>query len=422
MQAIFLIIGILVGAAVGWLWANWRGAGRLQAERERLGAAQAEAETRAQAEREQRVAAETRLQEVGKQLTDRDTLIAAAKQQLADTFRALSSDALRDNSQAFVERAEQSLEPVRETLRRYEDQIRSLEGLNREVYGNISRQVTSLLTSEQQLQRETVNLVNALRRPHVRGKWGELTLHRAVELAGMSEHVDYLEQVTSSADSGRIRPDMVVTLPNGRQVLVDVKTPLDAYLTALEASSEEERKACLLRHCQQIRQHMNALAGKSYWEGFRSAADFVVMFIPGESFLCEAAASDPALLDDGAQKNVILATPTTFIALLRAINLGWREERLAKNAEKISEAGRQLYDGVRTFTDHLLEVGQRLDTAAKSYNKAIASLMSRVLPRARRLRELDAGTGADLPEPALIETQVRYLERPEEPEEPAQGP
>lgn len=162
MQAIFLIIGILVGAAVGWLWANWRGAGRLQAERERLGAAQAEAETRAQAEREQRVAAETRLQEVGKQLTNRDTLIAAAKQQLADTFRALSSDALRDNSQAFVERAEQSLEPVRETLRRYEDQIRSLEGLNREVYGNISRQVTSLLTSEQQLQRETVNLVNVL--------------------------------------------------------------------------------------------------------------------------------------------------------------------------------------------------------------------------------------------------------------------
>jgi len=399
MEIVFLVAGLIVGGVLGWLWANSR------------------ALRQTQAEREQRIAAETRQQETEKQLAAQVALLDEAKRQLGDTFKALSSDALQRNSQAFVESAKLTLGPLQDALKRYEDHLREVESARRESYGGLEAQTRSLLESEQQLQRETSNLVNALRRPQVRGRWGELTLHRTVELAGMVQHVDFAEQVTVSGDAGRLRPDMIVNLPNGRQVVVDVKVSLDAYLSALEAPDEEQRKTCLARHCQQLRQHMSSLASKSYWEQFTAAPDFVVMFVPGEVFLSEAAALDPALLEDGAKSNVILATPTILIALLRTIASGWREERIAKSAQQVSDLGRQLYDRTRAFVGHLANLGKRLAGATDAFNAAVGSLERNVLPAARRFRELGAGTGAEIPELEPLDGHVRELIAPEAPDE-----
>jgi DNA recombination protein RmuC len=401
MQAIFLIIGILVGAAVGWLWANSR------------------AMRQTQAEREQRIAAETRQQEIEKQLAAQAGLVEEAKRQLGDTFKALSSDVLQASGQAIVERARQTVEPLHDMLKRYEDYLREVEAARQQAYGSLDQQLKSLAASEQQLQRETSHLVSALRQPQVRGRWGELTLHRVVELAGLSEHCDYLEQPTAMGESGRLRPDMIVNLPAGRQIVVDAKCSLDAYLSATEATDEAARKTCLARHCQQLRDHMNALAQKGYWDQFSSTPEFVVMFVPGESFLAAAAELDANLIEDGLQKKVLLASPINLIALLRSVAYGWRQEQIAENALQISELGRQLYDRVRTFAGHLSDVGKRLDSAAESFNRAVGSLESRVLPTARRFRELGAATGAELPELEQVDTKARELVAPEAAEDQA---
>jgi DNA recombination protein RmuC len=399
MTAVFLIIGILVGLAVGWLISASRFGKQLQAERE------------------PRVAAETRLEEMTKQLAAQGSLLEAARAQLSDSFKALSSDALQANSQAFVERAKQTLEPLQEALRQYEDHVRALEQARAQDYGNLDAQIKSLLTAEQQLQRETGNLVSALRRPQVRGRWGEMTLRRTAELAGMSQYCDFEEQVTLSGDSGRLRPDMIVRLPAGRTVVVDAKCSLDAYLSAVEAADEAARKSCLTRHGQQLREHMNALSLKSYWDQFPSAPDFVVMFVPGESFLAAAMDEDPKLFDDGLQKKVLLVSPISLIALLQAAAHGWRQEQVTENAQKISDLGRQVYERVRVFAGHLQDVGKRLGAATEAYNRAIGSLDSRVLPIARRFREYGAATGEELPELQPVDTQPRQLSAPEAEEE-----
>lgn len=413
MQILFLVLGLLVGAAVGWLWANSRALRQRQRDRDELLAAQGNLQAQAQADREQRVAAETRLQEIEKQLATQEQLIEQVRSQLGETFKALSSDALRQNSQAFVESAKQTLEPVRETLRRYEEQIRAIETAYRQTYGSLDQQLKSLLVSEQQLQRETSALVSALRQPQVRGRWGELTLHRVVELAGLSEHCDYVEQVTVESDGGRLRPDMVVNLPAGRQIVVDAKCSLDAYLSAMEAPDDSTRRACLTRHCQQLRDHMNALAQRSYWDQFSAAPEFVVMFVPGESFLAAAVDVDPGLIEDGLQRKVLLASPINLIALLRAVAYGWRQEQVAENALRISDLGRELYDRVRVFAAHLQDLGRRLHSATETYNKAVGSLESRVLPTARRFLDLGAATGAEIPELQPVDTQARQLTSPE---------
>ncbi len=391
MNALLVIIGVVVGLAIGWL------------------AASARAAKRAQSEREQRLTAETRLQEIEKQLEAQKGLLEQAR----DAFKALSSDALQANSQAFVERAKQTLEPVQEALRRYEDHIRELELARKQAYGGLEEQIRNLLASEQQIQRETSSLVSALRQPQVRGRWGELTLHRVVELAGMSEHCDYVEQESVAVEGGRRRPDMVVNLPAGRQVVIDAKCSLDAYLSAVEASDESVRKACLARHCQQLRDHMNALAQKSYWDQFAAAPEFVVMFVPGESFLAAAVDVDANLIEDGLEKKVLLASPINLIALLRAIAYGWRQEQVAKSAQEVSDLGRSLYDRLSTFLGHLSNVGKRLKNATEAFNQAVGSLETRVLPSARRFRDLGAATSAEIPELEPVDTQPRELAAPE---------
>jgi DNA recombination protein RmuC len=291
--------------------------------------------------------------------------------------------------------------------------VREIERTRQHAYGSLEERLTRMAEAEQQLQRETANLVTALRRPDVRGRWGELTLHRAVELAGLAEHCDFSEQVSVSGDGGRLRPDMIIHLPGGRDIVVDSKVPLDAYLSAAEAAEEEGRKSCLNRHCQQVRQHMNGLAGKAYWDQFPSAPEFVVMFIPGESFLSAAASEDPNLIEDSMERRVFPATPITLVALLRTVAHGWRQEQIARSAQEVSELGRTLYDRLRVFADHMSDVGKRLKGATESYNQAVGSLESRVLPSARKFRDLGAGTSADITELAPTETQPRELAAPE---------
>jgi len=395
VQVIVLIVGLLVGGLVGWLLANARQSGRFQVQRE------------------QRVAAETRLEEIEKRLDDQRSLVEEARAQLGDTFKALSSDALRENAQTFVDRAKEAVAPLGDALKRYENQIREMETARQQAYGSLGEQLKSLLASEQQLQRETGNLVTALRRPQVRGRWGELTLRRAVELAGMSEHVDYEEQVTVQSEGGRLRPDMIVHLPAGRQVVVDAKAPLDAYLSALEAQDDEGRQACLTQHSQQIRAHIRALSAKSYWEQFEPTPEFVVMFVPGESFLQAACEVDHTLIEDGMRERVVLASPTTLVALLRAVAYGWRQEKIAESAQEVSNLGREMHDRIRVFVDHLRGLGNGLRRATEAFNSAVGSLESRVLPTARRFRELGVAAGDEIAELEPVDATTRQLATPE---------
>ncbi len=395
IEVLLLIVGLAVGGALGWFWAAQRSSRRLQEEREA------------------RVSAETRLQEIEKQLESQRALVDEATSKLGDTFKALSSDALRSNAQAFVESAQQTLEPLREALRRYEDHLREIEGQRREAYGSLHEQLKALAANEQQLQRETSNLVNALRRPQVRGRWGELTLKRAVELAGMTEHVDYVEQVSVEGDGGRLRPDMVVRLPGARQVVVDAKVSLEGYLNALECTDEESRNTCLSEHCRQMKDHVRQLSGKSYWDQFDSTPEFVVMFVPGEAFLHAACSVDAKLIDEAMENRVVVASPTTLVALLRAVAYGWRQEQIARSAQQVSGLGRELYERLRTFLGHFEAVGRNLERATTTFNQALGSLESRVLPSARRFRELGAAGGDELPEIEPLEAQPRRLTAPE---------
>ncbi|HEU5321882.1 MAG TPA: DNA recombination protein RmuC, partial [Methylomirabilota bacterium] len=270
--------------------------------------------------------------------------------------------------------------------------------------------------SSAELQRGADSLVSALRAPHVRGRWGELTLHRVVELAGMAEHCDYAEQVTLGGEEGRQRPDMVVHLPSGRAIVVDAKVPLAAYLDATAARTPEERAAALGRHAQQLRQHMLALAGKEYWAQFPDAPELVVMFIPGDSFVAAAGEVDPGLIEDGMARRVVVATPTTLVALLRAIAYGWRQERLAESAAEISELGRELYKRLCTFLAHFDRIGAALGSATGAFNSAVGSMESRVLPAARRFRELGAA-GEELKPLAAVDQVPRALAAPEVPQQ-----
>lgn len=445
------IAAVSVGAGIAWMLARAHGRAQAltdaQARETRLAAAEAVSdELKKQlsqrdleasdlrvalaAEQTQRAQAEARWTATRQNLEEQRRLLDEAQARLADTFKALSVDALRESNAAFLQLAQRALaaelepreramdglvRPLTEALRRYEDQVRQYEVKGQQAYGSVEKQLEMLASRSAELQRETNNLVTALRAPHVRGRWGEVTLHRVVELAGMTEYCDYLEQVTVEGDAGRLRPDMVVRLPNAREVIVDAKVPLVAYLDALSAATDDERQAAMARHAQQVRHHMNALSGKAYWEEFAKAPAFVVMFIPGESFVAAAAHADPALIEDGMARGVVVATPTTLIALLHAIAFGWRQEQVAENAERLRKLGGELHDRIQKFTEHLERVGTALGRATGAFNDAVGSLEHRVLPSARRFRELGAATGAEIEPTKSVDVQPKSLAAPELP-------
>jgi DNA recombination protein RmuC len=338
---------------------------------------------------------------------------------LSMRFDALAADALRKNNETFIELAagklgqkeqavEQLVAPIRDSLKLVDGKIQQLEVARQGAYVELRTQVAELVQAQKELRSETGNLVGALRdRPNVRGRWGEIQLRRVVEMAGMVEHCDFETQKHVSTEDGRLRPDLVVSLPGGKSVVVDSKFAGQAYLESLSAGSDEERTAKLRDHARQVRDHVTKLSHKSYWSQFAQTPEFVVLFIPGETYLSAALEQDPSLIEDGVNQQVIIATPTTLIALLRAVAYGWRQETIAESARQISDLGRELYSRLATFTEHVAKVGRGLESAVRSYNEAVGSLETRVLPSARKFKEHGISPAGELAEIDVLDRSIR---------------
>ncbi len=417
-----IVFAALAGLALGLLFLFWQ-RGRWLADtaqlREQVAGLKLQIER--QLEQERRSGEERRL------------LVAAAETQLADAFNALSAKALARNNQAFLDLATQNLalfqetakgdlaarqqavaglvKPLSEELAKLAGQTQALEKARAESYGQLSEQVKNLFGAQQELKQETGRLVSALRRPEVRGRWGEVQLKRVVEMAGMLEHCDFYEQ--ESSGDGR-RPDMLVRLPGGKTLVLDSKAPVSAYLEAVEAEHEDARGRALARFVQHVRTHIQQLAGKSYWDQFEQSPEFVVMFLPGEAFFSAALQQDPELIEYASAQKVILATPTTLLALLKAVYYGWRQEALAENARQVSQLGALLYERLAKLGEHWNSVGKNLGQAVKAYNDATGSLETRVLVTARKFEELQvAPEGKSLAECVTLDQATRVLQAPE---------
>ena len=372
----------------------------------------------------EKVAADTELRNAKERIEQERALLDDAEKKLTDTFKLLAADALRTTSDDFIKRADEKfraeretagkdfearqksidelVKPARESLTKLDGELRRIENDRRESQGNLKSQLESLGA-------QTGRLVDALKTPVVRGRWGEVQLRNVAEIAGMADHCDFLEQESVTTDDGRLRPDMVVRLPGGKNVVVDSKAPLKAYLEALEAVDDAERRIKLKEHASQIRKHVEQLSSKSYQDALKPTPEFVVLFLPGEMFFSAALQQDPALIEDAAAKKVVLASPTTLIAVLRAVAYGWRQERLAENAERISALGQELHERIATMAGYFADLGGALDKALREYNRTLSSLESRVLVTARKFRDLGVASKQEIADAEFIETARREL-------------
>ncbi len=443
-----LAVGLVIGGAAVWFWSRTRlllfsarldqlqgdlvqareglDEGRRNLAEKSLAASEVQVELarlKSDLEHERRVSAE------------KLSVLEQAKTVFADAFTALSANALKSNNQAFLELARTTLEkfqaeakgdlelkqqavqnlvaPIKIVLDQVMAQIDGLEKARREAYAGLREQVKSLVVSQDKLQLETSNLVKALRRPQVRGRWGEIQLRRVVEMAGMLPHCDFVEQPSLDTEEGRLRPDLIVQLPGGKNVVVDAKAPLEAYLDAVEAEDEIGKQKHLRKHAQQIKGHVAQLSSKKYWSQFDSTPDFVVMFLPGESILSAAVEQDPTVIETGFSQKVLLASPTLLIALLKSVAYGWQQERVAESAQKISQLGREIYDRLSVLSSHFNQLGRHLDRSMEAYNRAVGSLEGRVLVSARRFVDLGVGSEKEIESPQVIERSVRRIEHPE---------
>jgi DNA recombination protein RmuC len=423
--AIGFLVGILVAAAA--MVALWQSrsaaqhAERIERDRELNAAESQVVRLAADLENEQRRGAE------------RQMAWDEAREALTGQFATISAAALRDNNEHFLQIAgsrfdlaqqaqkgdldnrtqsiEQLLAPLRDQLRRYEEGLRNLEFDRQHAYAGLVQQVKQLNESQDRLQSETRNLVTALRAPATRGRWGEIQLRRVMEISGMIEHCDFDEQVTLNTDGGRLRPDVVVHLAGGRNVIVDAKVPLQAFLEAVEATDEMSRKTHLIGHARQLRAHVDSLAKKGYSQELDFTPEYVIAFIPGDPLLTAAMEQDPSILEHAFEHHVILATPTSLIALLRTIAFGWQQESLATNAIEVQKTGRELYKRLSVFSEHLAKAGRSLGGAVDSYNKAVGSLERNVLPQARRFHDLGVGSAEnEVPEPDQLDCVPRLFQ------------
>ena len=365
-----------------------------------------------------------------------DELLDQARYQLADTFSQLSTDALNRNNEQFLQLAEENLKrhqseakaelnireqaieqlvkPISDALNKTSAQINTIEKERKESYGQLYTTIKHLNEGQQNLKQETQNLVLALRRPEVRGQWGEMTLRRLAELSGMVAHCDFFEQTSQKTDSGLIRPDMIVRLPDNREIIVDAKTPLDAYLSSIHTTDDVLKASELRRHVQIIRQRSRELAAKNYWAEYSQSPEFVVMFIPGEHFLSAALELEPQLLEETMQLNIILATPTNFIAILRAVSYGWKQQALTENAIAIRDLGESLYKRLSVFNSHLGKLGNSLNSSVEHFNKTVGSLERQVIPSGKRFLDMGIRAKEELNSIPPIDKQVRPVNTPED--------
>ncbi|HEV2296729.1 MAG TPA: DNA recombination protein RmuC [Tepidisphaeraceae bacterium] len=448
VDIVIAVVSVVVGGIIGYLFAERKcRAEHVAAEAAAAAAEQRCADLSARIEREgqqteslrQLVSAAEKdaagltaqLKSAQDNIVEQKQLLDDAHDQLRSAFASVSAEALAKNNEAFLTLAKERfaqlsteaagsldqrkaqieglLKPMQEMLGQYQLRVAEIEKSRVESYSMLREQLGVLAETQRTLNTQTGQLVNALRRPNTRGQWGEITLKRLVELAGMSSRCDFVEQTSVDTEDGRQRPDMLIHLPGGRQIVIDCKAALDAFLDAAAAPDEDNRKLCLQRHCAQVRARARELSAKSYWSQFPRSPEFVVMFLPGEAFLYAAVEHDGNLIEDCLKNRVIVATPTTLIALLKAIEFGWRQEEVTHNAEEIRKLGKQLYERIATVAGHFAKLGANIDNVVGSYNQAIGSLETRVLVTVRKISELGARTDKELPEPLLVDSRPREL-------------